>query len=92
MFGQQSIEVMSLINACLDVYTITGEKKWLYESQRCFSWFMGQNDLQIPVYDYKTGGCADGLERQGVNANQGAESTLAWLISLIKMHTVMGIL
>ena len=90
MFGQQPVEVMSLINACLDVYITTGDKEWLHESQRCLSWFMGQNDLQTPAYDYKTGGCSDGLEKHGVSANQGAESTLAWLISLIKMYTVMG--
>jgi len=90
-FGQQPIEVMSLINACLDVYISTQEKPWLQESERCLSWFMGQNDLQTPVYDYKTGGCGDGIESYGVSANQGAESSLAWIISLIKMYTVLGI-
>ncbi|MBF0253174.1 MAG: glycosyltransferase family 4 protein [Candidatus Omnitrophica bacterium] len=90
-FGQQPIEAMSLINSCLDVYSRTGEKFWLHESERCLSWFMGQNDLQTPVYDYKTGGCGDGIESYGVSANQGAESSLAWLISLIKMYTVVGI-
>lgn len=90
-FGQQPIEAMSLINACLNVYISTGEKNWLQESERCLSWFMGQNDLQTPVYDYKTGGCGDGIESYGVSANQGAESTLAWLVSLIKMYTAMGI-
>ena len=89
-FDQQPIEVMSLINACLEVYITTGERKWLHESERCLSWFMGQNDLQTSVYDYKTGGCGDGIERHGVNANQGAESTLSWLISLINMYTVIS--
>jgi len=91
IFDQQPVEVKSLISACLEVYNETGEKKWFEESERCLSWFLGQNDLQLPVCDYKTGGCGDGLERQGVNGNQGAESTLAWIISLINMHTAMGL-
>jgi len=90
MFDQQPIEVKSLIDACLDAYIETGDKKWFTESERCLSWFLGQNDLSIPVCDYKTGGCGDGLECQGVSGNQGAESTLAWIISLISMHTAMS--
>jgi hypothetical protein len=89
-FAQQPIEAMSLANACLDNYTITGNRDWLYQGERCLLWFLGDNDLQIPLYDFKTGGCGDGLESYGVNANQGAESTLSWLITLIKMYTVMG--
>lgn len=89
-FDQQPIEVKSLIDACLDIYIETGDKKWFEESERCLSWFLGHNDLGIPVCDYKTGGCGDGLESQGVNGNHGAESTLAWIISLINMHTAMG--
>lgn len=90
-FDQQPIEVKSLIGACLDTYIETGDKKWFEESERCLSWFLGHNDLQLPVCDYKTGGCGDGLESQGVNGNQGAESTLAWIISLINMHTAMSL-
>lgn len=91
MFDQQPLEVKGLINACLDVYVSTGDKIWFEESERCISWFLGQNDLQLPLCDYKTGGCGDGLEKQGINGNQGAESTLAWLISLINMNTAMGL-
>lgn len=91
MFDQQPIEVKSLIDACLDTYIETGDKKWFKESERCLSWFLGHNDLGLPVCDYKTGGCGDGLESQGVNGNQGAESTLAWIISLINMHKAMGL-
>ena len=91
MFDQQPIEVKSLIDACLDVYVDTGDKMWFEEGERCLSWFLGQNDLELPVCDYKTGGCGDGLERQGVNGNQGAESTLSWLISVVNMHTAIGL-
>lgn len=89
LFDQQPIEVKGLIDACIDTYLATGDKKWFKESERCLSWFLGQNDLNIAVCDYETGGCGDGLESQGVNGNQGAESTLSWLISIIKMHTAM---
>lgn len=91
MFDQQPIEIKGLINACLDAYVETGDKKWFEESERCLSWFLGHNDLQLSVCDHKTGGCGDGLESQGVNGNQGAESTLAWIISLVGMHKTMGL-
>lgn len=91
VFDQQPIEVKSLVDACLDAYIETGDENWFKESERCLSWFLGHNDLQQPICDYKTGGCCDGLQRQGVNRNQGAESTLAWLISLINMYSTMGL-
>lgn len=91
MFDQQPIEAKSLIDACLSVYIETKDKKWFEECERCLSWFLGQNDLKLPICDYKTGGCCDGLENQSVNDNQGAESTLAWIISLINMYKAMGL-
>jgi hypothetical protein len=51
-----------------------------------FNWFLGDNDLRIPVYDTTTGGCHDGLHPQGVNENQGAESMLSWLGSLLALY------
>lgn len=87
LFDQQPIEVKALIEACLAAYLETGDKIWFEESERCLCWFLGQNDLQLQVCDCESGGCSDGLERQGVNCNQGAESTLSWLISLINMHS-----
>jgi len=89
-FDQQPIEAESLLEACVEAYYITGEKKWANEARRCFEWFLGRNDMNTPLYDYRTGGCRDGLEANGVNANQGAESTLAWLLSLINMHILEG--
>jgi len=52
----------------------------------CFNWFLGQNDLNMPLYDPKTGGCRDGLMADGMNQNQGAESSLAWLLSLMSLQ------
>lgn len=89
-FDQQPVEAMNFVDACADVYFLTHNKRWLNEAERCFTWFLGNNDLNIPVYDFETGGCHDGLGAEGVNANQGAESTLSWLISLVRMYEIIG--
>ena len=59
-------------------------------TRRCLNWFLGDNDLNARVYDFETGGCFDGLQATGVNENQGAESTLSWLISLLTLYEVVG--
>jgi glycosyltransferase involved in cell wall biosynthesis len=89
-FDQQPIEVMGLIGACAAAFRATGEIKWLDQGHRCLSWFLGNNDLNEQIYDFKTGGCCDGIQPTGVNANQGAESTLSWLISLLSMYEILG--
>jgi hypothetical protein len=85
-FDQQPIETMNLVIACSTVFRFTGDRKWVDNARKCFTWFLGQNDLSVQLYNYQTGGCKDGLHSQGANANEGAESTLAWLISLITMY------
>jgi len=87
-FDQQPVEAMSLVQACVDAYNISGSEMWLRRARWCFNWFLGNNDLNLPLYDFSTGGCRDGLEPSSVNENQGAESTLSWLISLCTMHKV----
>ncbi len=89
-FDQQPIEIMCLIDACAEAFRSTGETKWLDQGQRCLGWFLGSNDLNEQIYDFKTGGCCDGIQATGVNANQGAESTLSWLISLLSMYEILG--
>ena len=89
-FDQQPIEAMSLIEACAEAFRSTGDMEWIDEGWRCLGWFMGRNDLGEKIYDFTTGGCCDGLEATGVNANQGAESTLSWLISLLTMSEMVG--
>ena len=79
-----------MIEVCLEAYRITKEQ-WRQAAHGCFEWFLGRNDMQILVYDYKSGGCCDGLNANGVNRNQGAESTLAWLISLLHIYTHLGL-
>ncbi len=89
-FDQQPIEAQSMIEACVEAYNVTRDKKWIEEARRAFEWFLGRNDLNAPLYDYTTGGCRDGLTADGPNLNQGAESTLAWLLSLLSLHQLMN--
>jgi hypothetical protein len=89
-FDQQPIEAQNMIDACIEAYKVTGDQKWIEESRRCFDWFLGRNDLNIPLYDYSTGGCRDGLTADGANQNEGAESTLSWLISLFDIYSLPG--
>jgi len=85
-FDQQPIEAQAMIESCLLAYRMVGNQKYIDMAKKSFNWFMGQNDLGTVIYDYQTGGCRDGLTPDGVNLNQGAESTLAWLLSLISMQ------
>lgn len=91
-FDQQPIEAQAMVSACLEAYRITGEPRWYQEAQRAFEWFLGRNDLGLPLYDSLTGGCQDGLHPDRVNQNQGAESTLAFLLSLVEMHLAKQVL
>jgi glycosyltransferase involved in cell wall biosynthesis len=86
-FDQQPVEASATVSACLEVYRLTEETQWLEEARRVFSWFLGKNDLQVPLYDAFTGGCRDGLHPDRVNENQGAESTLSFLMALLEMQT-----
>ncbi len=85
-FDQQPLEACATVSACLEVYRLTEEVYWLEEAQRVFRWFLGQNDLRVPLYDVTTGGCKDGLHPDRINENQGAESTLSFLMALIEMR------
>ncbi len=85
-FDQQPVEAQALVDACIEAYHVTREEYWLGQARKAFNWFLGDNDLRIPLYDFTTGGCRDGIHHDRVNENQGAESTLAWLISLLLMH------
>ena len=86
-FDQQPVEACATVAACLEVYRLTEEEYWLEEAQRTFRWFLGNNDLRVPLYDAITGGCKDGLHPDRINENQGAESTLSFLMALLEMQT-----
>ena len=85
-FDQQPIEANATVAACLEAYRATLEPCWLDEARSAFEWFLGRNDLGQELYDPTTGGCCDGLQEGRINRNQGAESTLAFLLSLAEMH------
>jgi hypothetical protein len=87
-FDQQPVEAGGAVSACLVAYRATGEDRWLKEAWSAFNWFLGNNDLQIALYDPATGGCRDGLHPERVNENQGAESTLAFLMALLEMRSL----
>jgi glycosyltransferase involved in cell wall biosynthesis len=85
-YDQHPVEAAALIGACKTAFRASGDDLWLREMRRCFDWFLGRNDLEQTLIDFKSHGCRDGLTAEGVNQNQGAESTLAWLLSLLTMH------
>jgi glycosyltransferase involved in cell wall biosynthesis len=86
-FDQQPIEAAGAVSACLEAFRVTGDKRWHSQAWSAFNWFLGDNDLQLPLYDSVTGGCRDGLHPERANQNQGAESTLSFLMALLEMRT-----
>ena len=91
-FDQQPIEAHSMISACLEAFRATGDSTWFDQAQRAFDWFLGWNDLGLELYSPNTGGCRDALHMDRVNGNQGAESTLAFLLSLAEMQLTQNAL
>jgi glycosyltransferase involved in cell wall biosynthesis len=87
-FDQQPIEAAGAVSACLQAYRVTGDSRWRNETWLAFNWFLGENDLQLPLYDSVTGGCRDGLHPDRANENQGAESTLSFLMALLEMRAL----
>jgi hypothetical protein len=81
-FDQQPIEAAALADACARAYALTGDERWYHGVERAVAWFLGENDMDTPLHDPDTGGGYDGLNQQGHNANQGAESTLALISTL----------
>ncbi|MDY0094422.1 MAG: glycosyltransferase family 4 protein [Candidatus Vecturithrix sp.] len=85
-FDQQPVEAQATVSACLEAYRGTDDPRWRKEARRAFEWFLGRNDLRLPLYDPTTGGCRDGLHPDRPNQNQGAESTLAFLQALLELR------
>ncbi len=84
-FDQQPIEAGGTVMMLRAAYDATRNDRFLALQRKAFDWFLGQNDLHIPLYDFRTKGCNDGLTSDGVNTNQGAESTLSFHLSLLAM-------
>jgi hypothetical protein len=88
IFDQQPIEAATMVAACVEADRVTGDAIWKQHARQAFDWFLGQNHLQQWLYDPSTGGCRDGLHAERANENQGAESTLAFLLALIDMRSL----
>jgi glycosyltransferase involved in cell wall biosynthesis len=90
-FDQQPIEAAAMVDACIEAFNWTQDEEWIAYAYRCLNWYQGENDLRVPLCDYASGGCRDGLEAQGANENQGAESTLCWLMALLAIYNHRGL-
>jgi glycosyltransferase involved in cell wall biosynthesis len=86
VFDQQPVDACATVSACMHAFRATGEHHWAEQARRAFTWFLGQNQLQKPLFDPLTGGCRDALHADRVNENEGAESTLSFLLSLMDMR------
>jgi hypothetical protein len=85
-FDQQPVEACAMIAAALEAHRSTGDRRWRNRARVAFNWYVGDNELHRSLYDPATGGCRDGLHPDRVNENQGAESTLSFLLALAEMR------
>jgi glycosyltransferase involved in cell wall biosynthesis len=88
-FDQQPMDATALIDACYEAFLVTEDEGWLASIEQCFDWFLGRNDVHATLVELTTGGCRDGLHAAGVNQNQGAESTISWLMALHSVHQIV---
>ena len=89
-FDQQPIEAASMVAAAAAAFRATGRRRYLDAAEMAYGWFLGDNDLEVPLANPTSGGCCDGLTPWGPNENQGAESTLMWLTALEGMRALRG--
>ncbi len=90
-YDQQPLEAAAMIGASIEAYECTQREEWIQLASTCFNWYLGKNDQQIQLYDHASAGCRDGLTRDGVNENQGAESTLSYLSALLAIYNLRGL-
>jgi hypothetical protein len=87
-YDQQPIDACGLVEACKAAFRLTGQRDYLRHMRAAFDWFLGVNDQDVPLYNFRTGACSDGLTSCGINQNQGAESTLCCLLSLLTLTEI----
>ncbi|MBI0473931.1 glycosyltransferase [Sphingomonas sp. MA1305] len=87
-FDQQPLEAQATVDACVTAYEATGDTRWIAEAERAYAWYLGQNDLDLPLATTADGGCFDGLMPTGLNRNQGAESILALQLANCAISTL----
>jgi glycosyltransferase involved in cell wall biosynthesis len=86
VFDQQPVEACATVSACMHAFRTTGDHRWAEHARLAFTWFLGQNQLQQALYDPLSGGCRDALHADRINENEGAESTLSFLLALMDMR------
>jgi glycosyltransferase involved in cell wall biosynthesis len=86
-FDQQPVEAAAMVSASLDALRVSGDARWARYGRSAFDWFLGHNHLRLPLYDASTGGCRDGLHAERLNENEGAESTLSFLLALLELRS-----
>ena len=91
-FDQQPIEVGALADACARALSVNGDRRWMDGIGAAADWFLGDNDVGVPMWDPDTGGAFDGLHQSGANLNQGTESTLAFVSTLQHARSYMSAL
>jgi len=89
-YAQQPINATAAVLMFYQAFVVTGDKEFLKKMFSSYMWFLGENDLRIPLYDFETFGCNDGLESHGVNRNQGAESMLVYLLAHLTVLSACG--
>jgi len=82
---EQPVDAAALVEANVEAYLVSGDERYGHRAVRAFEWFLGRNHLGLPVYDFATGGCHDGLGEEALNDNEGAESTLAFMQALLAL-------
>lgn len=85
VFSQQPLDAQAMVLLFHQAYRLTGNRSYLKKLFTSFKWFLGENELHMSLYNFETHGCADGFGKLGINQNQGAESTLAYLISYLSV-------
>jgi hypothetical protein len=88
---QQPLEAAAMVGACIEAYECTQSEEWIQLATTCFDWYLGKNDRRTKLYDHASGGCRDGLQQDSVNENQGAESTLSYILSLLALYNLRGL-
>ena len=87
-FDQQPVEAAAAISACLAAYRASSEREWKQYAERAFAWFLGSNDLNMPLVDVTSGACRDGLHADRPNENRGGESVVSYLLGLTELRSL----
>lgn len=90
LFDQQPIDAAAMVEACGVAWQITGDAKYRRQMENSFQWFFGRNIKRVCLYDFSSGGCRDGLGADGANRNQGAESSIMYLIARLSILESLG--